>query len=116
MAGREGVTTWREFGHWREGVIHALEGGLWLHRFTLQGEPWAHLVSADRERLLAAGRRLGVPERWLQYRPLKDPRSGGRVEAWHWDLRNEPLARALALAAPRVPFRGTGSISEEETR
>lgn len=107
------MTTWREFGHWRAGLIHALEGGIWLHRFTLQGEPWAHLVSADRDRLLAAGRRLGLPARWLQYRPLKDPRSGDRVEAWHWDLRREPLRRALALAAPRVPFHTQRSTARE---
>lgn len=107
------MTGWREFGLWREGLLHALDGGIWLHRFTLRGEPWAHLVSADRERLLVAGRRLGLPERWLQYRPLKDPRSGKRVEAWHWDLRREPLHRALALAAPRIPYHPQRTTARE---
>ena len=46
----------------------------------------AHLVSTDRERLLAYGRSAGLPEHRLQYKPLKDPRTGERREAWHWDL------------------------------
>lgn len=95
--------TWREFGRWRHGLIHALDGGLWLHRFELEGEPWAHLVSSDRHALLAAGRLLRMSEEWLQYRPLKHPETGERVEAWHWDLRGDRLARALQLAAPKVP-------------
>ncbi|HEX9729243.1 MAG TPA: hypothetical protein VGA37_12120 [Gemmatimonadales bacterium] len=93
--------TWREYRLWRRGVVHALDGGLWLHRFTLQGDAWAHLVSGDREMLLRAGELLEMPEAWLQYRPLKDPRSGQRVQAWHWDLRGRRLERAVALAAPR---------------
>ncbi len=45
-----------------------------------------HLVSADRARLLALGRVLGMHPEWLQYKPLKDPRTGIRVPAWHWDV------------------------------
>jgi hypothetical protein len=101
------MITWREFALWRAGVVHALDGGLWLHRFALYGEPWAHLVSADREALLAAGRMLDMPASWLQYRPLRDPRSRRRVDAWHWDLRRDRLARALALAGPKIPYRST---------
>jgi hypothetical protein len=56
---------------------------------------------------VAAGRLLDMPESWLQYRPLRDPRSRERVDAWHWDLRRDRLARALALAAPKVPYRPT---------
>lgn len=96
---------WREFGLWREGVRHALAGGLWLHRFALRGEAWAHLVSADRHALIQAGRVLDMPETWLQFRPLRDPFSRRRVDAWHWDLRRDRLARAVALAAPKVPYR-----------
>lgn len=96
---------WREYGLWRDGVAYALDGGLWLHRFMLRGDAWAHLVSADRRALLNAGRALDMPPRWLQYRPIKDPRTGLRVDAWHWDLRGERLQRAVALAAPRVPYR-----------
>jgi hypothetical protein len=99
------MTTWREYALWRHGLQHALDGGLWLHRFVLHGELWAHLVSADRTALLAAGRVLQMPEAWLQYRPLRDPRSRRRVDAWHWDLRRERLTRALALAGPKVPYR-----------
>ena len=96
---------WREFGHWRRGLEHALDGGLWLHQFTLRGERWAHLVSTDRDALRAVGPELGLPARAaLQYRPIRDPRTGQRVDAWHWDLKLEPLIRAIALALPKVPF------------
>jgi hypothetical protein len=46
----------------------------------------AHLVSIDRELLLVYGRAVGIPDHRLQYKPLKDPRTGVRREAWHWDL------------------------------
>ena len=94
---------WRQFGLWREGVQHALDGGLWLHPFVLRGERWAHLVSANRDALVNAGGRLDMRVEWLQYRPLKHPATGLRVPAWHWDLRGPRLALALVLAAPRVP-------------
>lgn len=81
-------------------MTYALDGGLWLHRFVLRGEPMAHLVSSDRPALLRAGRRLGLDPAWLQYKPLTHPRDGARVEAWHWDLRGRYLALALGLAAP----------------
>jgi hypothetical protein len=67
-------------------MCFALDGGVWLHRHTLRGEAMAHLVSSDQERLLAIGRALGLHAAWLQYKPLKDPRTGVRVRAWHWDL------------------------------
>ena len=74
-------------------MCHALDGGVWLHRHRLNGEPMVHLVSADRERLLAVGRELGLEPAWLEYKPLKHPRTGLRVPAWHWDLRGARLAR-----------------------
>ena len=46
----------------------------------------AHLVSTDREKLLAYGRRAGLQAEYLQYKPLKDPRTGVQRDAWHWDL------------------------------
>lgn len=52
-----------------------------------------HLVSANRERLLAVGASLGFHPDWLQYKPLKDPRSGARVPAWHWDVLGDRLKR-----------------------
>ena len=70
----------------REGMIHAMDGGLWLHRHVWYGRPMAHLVSTNRERLLAWGRQAGIPEERLQYKPLKDPRTAVRRDAWHWDL------------------------------
>jgi hypothetical protein len=90
---------WRLFARRRDGMIHALDGGLWLHRHVLRGEPMAHLVSADREALLAAGRRLGMDPAWLQFKPLKHPRDGGPRPAWHWDLRGDYLELAVRLAA-----------------
>lgn len=93
-----------EFGRRREGMTHALEGGLWLHRFRLHGEPMAHLVSSNLRALLEAGERLGLSRDWLQYKPLKSPATSERMEAWHWDLRGAYLERALAGAAPpRLP-------------
>lgn len=77
---------WEEFRSRRDGVIHAMDGGIWLHRHVWLGRPMAHLVSTDRDRLLAWGGRVGIPAERLQYHPLKDPRTGERREAWHWDL------------------------------
>jgi hypothetical protein len=91
---------WKVFARRRDGMAHALEGGLWLHPFVLHGERMAHLVSSDRDALLQAGRRLGLDPAWLQHKPLKHPRHGGRVEAWHWDLRGRYLALAVGLAEP----------------
>jgi hypothetical protein len=53
----------------------------------------AHVVSSDRDTLLAVGRALDLQPAWLQYKPLKDPRTGQRVPAWHWDLWGERLKR-----------------------
>lgn len=77
---------YREFTRRRDGMIFAMDGGLWLHRHLYQGEPMAHLVSTDRELLLRYGRAVGMPDERLQYKPLKDPRTGTRRPAWHWDL------------------------------
>jgi len=82
-------------------MAHALNGGLWLHPFVWHGERMAHLVSADREALLRAGRLLGLDPAWLQYKPLKHPGNGQRVEAWHWDLRGRYLVRAIELSESR---------------
>ena len=75
-----------EFESRREGMIHAMDGGLWLHRHVWKGRPMAHLVSTDKARLLAYGAEVGLSAGRLQYKPLKDPRTGVRREAWHWDL------------------------------
>jgi hypothetical protein len=75
----------------RDGMIHAMDGGLWLHRHVWRGKPMAHLVSTDREALLAYGASVGLPAARLQYKPLKDPRTGERRDAWHWDLLQERL-------------------------
>jgi len=77
---------YREFTSRREGMIYAMDGGLWLHRHIWKGTLMAHLVSADRVRLLQYGRCVGLPTERLQFKPLKDPRTGIRRETWHWDL------------------------------
>ena len=77
---------YREFASRAEGMRHAMDGGLWLHHHVWKGHPMAHLVSTDRARLLAYGRAVGLPAERLQFKPLKDPRTGVRRDAWHWDL------------------------------
>jgi len=77
---------WREFALRRDGMLHAMDGGLWLHRHVWKGTPMAHLVSTDRAALLAYGATAGLPPERLQYKPLKDPRTHVRRPAWHWDL------------------------------
>jgi hypothetical protein len=72
-------------------MCFALDGGVWLHRWRVRGEPMAHLVSTDRDGLLVLGRDLGFAPDWLQYKPLKDPRTGERVAAWHWDVLGSRL-------------------------
>ena len=76
----------REFARRLDGMIHAMDGGLWLHRHVWKGRAMVHLVSTDHERLLAYGRTIGIQRSGIQYKPLKDPRTGVRREAWHWDL------------------------------
>jgi hypothetical protein len=101
--------TWREFARRRDGLVYAIDGGLWLHRFVLGGRPMAHLVSSDQGRLLAWGREAGLDLRWIQYKPLKDPRTGVRVPMWHWDLWGELLP---ARGAPRQVAGGGGAEPE----
>ena len=57
----------------------------------------AHVVSSDKQRLLALAPLLGMEPAWLQFKPLKDPRTGKRVDAWHWDMVGEKLRRMNAL-------------------
>ena len=76
----------REFRKPRAGIIHAMDGGLWLHRHVWLGRPMVHFVSTDRDRLLDYGEAVGIPASRLQYKPLRDPRTGERRDAWHWDL------------------------------
>jgi hypothetical protein len=82
---------YREFALRREGMIYAMEGGLWLHRHVWKGRPMAHLVSTSRERLIEYGRSVGLPIARLQYKLLKDPRTGARRDTWHWDLVGDLL-------------------------
>jgi hypothetical protein len=83
---RQRTVEYLEFAKRRDGMIHAMDGGLWLHRHVWKGQKMAHLVSTDRGRLVAYGRAVGLPDSRLQFKPLKDPRTGERRNAWHWDL------------------------------
>lgn len=76
----------REFTRRRDGMVHAMDGGLWLHRHTWFGTPMAHLVSTDRARLIVYGSIIGLAVERLQFKPLRDPRTTIRRDAWHWDL------------------------------
>lgn len=76
----------REFHKRLDGMIHAMDGGLWLHRHVWKGRPMVHMVSSDRDRLIAYGTALGMPLTRLQCKPLRDPRTRERRNAWHWDL------------------------------
>lgn len=93
------VPAWREFNRRRDGLAYAMSGGLWLHRHTWRGRPMAHLVSSDREELLAYGRFAGLQLSRLQFKPLRDPRTGERRDAWHWDL-----------GGPFLPARAEGVL------
>ena len=46
----------------------------------------AHLVSTDKDLLLRYAAAAGIDPERLQFKPLKDPRTGIRRAAWHWDL------------------------------
>jgi len=81
-------------------MCFALDGGVWLHRHRINDEPMVHLVSANKERLLALAGELGLRPHWLQFKPLKDPRTGVQVPAWHWDVWGDRLER-LAVG-PRM--------------
>ena len=67
-------------------MLHVMNGGVWLHRHVWQGRKMVHLISINRELLAEYGRALGVDRYQLQYKPLKDPRTGVRRDTWHWDL------------------------------
>jgi hypothetical protein len=78
--------SFREYAKRREGMIYAMDGGLWLHRHMWNGRRLAHLVSTNKTLLLEYGAAVGLPADRLQFHPLKDPRTGVRRDAWHWDL------------------------------
>ena len=92
------VPPYREFAKRRDGMVYAMDGGLWLHRHVWQGRRMAHLVSTNRVRLLQYGLAVGLPAHRLQFKPLKDPRTGVRRDAWHWDLGGPYLPQP----SPRV--------------
>ena len=91
VEGSKAYAEYFEFERRRNGMMYALDGGLWLHRHVWKGHAMAHLISSDRRRLLEYGAIVGLPEERLQFKPLKDPRTAERRDAWHWDLVGEFL-------------------------
>jgi hypothetical protein len=76
-------------------MIYAMDGGIWLHHHVWKGRPMAHLISTDKSKLIAYGSCIGLSEDQLQFHPLKDPRTGERRDAWHWDIGG-PLLRVIS--------------------
>jgi len=78
-------------------MIYAMDGGLWLHRHVWRGRRMAHLVSTNKALLIEYGVAVGIPVERLQYKSLKDPRTGNRRDAWHWDLGGPYLPPAATI-------------------
>lgn len=107
----------REFAKRLDGMIHAMDGGLWLHRHVWKQRPMVHLVSTDRETLMAYGTALGMPLHRLQFKPLRDPRTRQRREAWHWDLGgpvypppDPTLHSSIITQGPATDLRSGGEL------
>ena len=81
-----GSPSWREFVSRHEGMTFAMSGGFWLHRHVWKGTPMAHLVSTNRWALISWGLAVGLNPHRLQFKPLRDPTTRERRDAWHWDL------------------------------
>jgi hypothetical protein len=66
----------------------------------------AHLVSSDMVQLEKTGLALGLHPARLEFRPMKDPGSGMRRAAWHWDLVGPwvPLRTDATKEASALPF------------
>lgn len=60
----------------------------------------AHLISVDRGCLLEYGAAVGLAPGRLQFKALRDPRTGERRDAWHWDLGGPYLPPHLPGAKP----------------
>jgi len=78
------VAPWKEFERRMDGMLHAMDGGLWLHRHMWMGRAMAHLVSTSHARLIAVAVDIRFPVERLQFKRLKDPRTGLRRDAWLW--------------------------------
>ena len=71
-------------------------GGCGFTVTATTASPWPTFVG-QAKLLLRAGEKIGLRPEWLQHKPLKDPRTGKRVNAWHWDLRSWSLEACLPL-------------------
>src|SRR4029079_16429388 len=96
-------------------MIYAMDGGRGLHRHLWQGRRMAHLVSTNRELLLEYGRAVGLSADRLQFKRMKDPRTGIRRDAWHWDLGGPvlpaPAPRYQASRSTRAALNASSSAN-----
>src|ERR1051326_7082948 len=51
---------YREFAKRRDGMIYAMDGGLWLHRHVWKGRRMAHLVSTNKTLLIEYAAAVGI--------------------------------------------------------
>lgn len=103
---------------WR-GVRAALEygraGGIALHRFRhdlrafglSQNEPACHMLSADRELLLACGQQFGLRAAWLE------PPKPRRPDIWHFDLFGNTLRQLETQYPPSDTLVGLRQMCVE---
>ena len=66
-----------------------MDGGLWLHRHVWKGRPMAHLVSTDRERLIATVRRSASRRRGSSssHSKIRAPACGATPGTGTWAAR-----------------------------
>lgn len=106
---RDALDGWAEFDvrwfAWREvqeALAHGRTGGIALHHFHYDlrrfglgpRDPVCHIISSDREALVAFATRLGFPDR-----SLKPPRPH-RPDIWHYDAFGWVLDHLKVLYPP----------------
>lgn len=96
----------RWFAWWevQAAFAHGRTGGIALHHFRYDlrrfglgpRDPACHIISADRERLIAFAARFGLRAAWIE------PPRRHRPDIWHFDAFGPVLAR-LEVAYPPPP-------------
>lgn len=93
------VTRWFAWREVQEALAFSRTGGIALHYFRYDlrrfglgmNDPACHILSADREALVAFGARFGLREAWLE--PPRRHRPG----IWHFDVFGPLLGRLIAM-------------------
>lgn len=104
--GADGAVSVRWFAWWQvqDAFAHGRAGGIALHHFRYDlrrfglgpRDPACHIISADRERLIAFAARFGLRAAWIE------PPRRHRPDIWHFDAFGPVLAR-LERAYPPPP-------------